>query len=257
MNSTLEALISARKIVIKIGSNSLAQENGAIDAGKIARYTEQIVKLIAAGKRIVLVSSGASAAGTSVMGAPLRKLDINYRQALCSIGQVELMYQWRKAFAEYGQGIGQLLFTREDFMDARRNLNMRNTLFTLIDEGMVPVVNENDSVSYDEIAIGDNDNLSADTAILWSADLLVLLTDVPGVFESDPKQNPDAQLITRVDDVQALAQRITIGKPNLFGTGGLATKLEAAAKAMRYGIKVALGNDLDNPGTLFIPNTPN
>jgi glutamate 5-kinase len=251
MVGTSGALISARKIVIKIGSNSLALPNGAINPAKIDHYTKQIATLISEGKRIVLVSSGASAAGTSVIGSLARKTDINYRQALCSIGQVELMYQWRQHFANHGLNIGQLLFTREDFLESRRNLNMRNTLFTLIDEGVVPVVNENDSVSYDEIAIGDNDNLSADTAILWNADLLVLLTDVQGVFDSDPKVNKSAKMIEEVSDVEELSKRITVGKPNLFGTGGLTTKLEAAAKVMRYGIEVILTDDLENSGTLF------
>lgn len=113
------------------------------------------------------------------------------------------------------------------------------------------MVNENDSVSYDEIAIGDNDNLSADTAILWNADLLVLLTDVQGVFDSDPKVNKSAKMIEEVSDVEELSKRITVGKPNLFGTGGLTTKLEAAAKVMRYGIEVILTDDLENSGTLF------
>jgi len=122
----------------------------------------------------VLVSSGARIAGLSTIGKWERKRDLHYKQALCAVGQVELMEAWRRAFEAQGIHIGQLLLTRDDFSDDLRTLNMRNTLFTLVDEGVVPIINENDSVCVDEIKIGDNDNLAALTAVLWSADLLIL-----------------------------------------------------------------------------------
>ena len=147
-----------------------------------------------------------------------------------------------KAFAQYGYHIGQLLLTKEDFLDPHRTLNMRNTLFTLVDEGVVPIINENDSVTFDEISIGDNDNLSALTAILWSADLLVLFSDIDGVYTDNPKSNPDAKLVELVDDVEKLKANITIGATNSFGTGGIATKLEAAVRATEYGIPMILAN---------------
>ena len=119
---------------------------------------------------------------------------------------------------------------------------MRNTLFTLVDEGVIPIINENDSVTFDEISIGDNDNLSALTAILWSADLLILFSDIDGVYTDNPKSNPDAKLVELVDDVETLKKNIVIGETNSFGTGGIATKLEAAVRATEYGIPMILAN---------------
>ena len=224
----------ARKIVIKIGSNTLAKADGTINPEFMKEFAEQCAALMKSGKQIVLVSSGAQVAGVSTLDRWARKKDIHYRQALCAIGQVELMDNWRTAFGAAGIHIGQLLLTKEDFQDDQRTLNMRNTLFTLVDEGVVPIINENDSVSYEEIKIGDNDNLSALTAILWSADLLVLFSDIDGVFSKNPKEHPDARLIEVVPDLGELRNGISIGSSNSFGTGGIATKLEAAEKATAY-----------------------
>lgn len=246
-----DAITRARKIVVKIGSNSLTTGQGTFDVASIKRYAEQISSLIVQGKQIVLVSSGAVTAGASVTNNWVRKRDITYRQALSSIGQVELFNQWRQAFAANNKLIAQLLLTKEDFQDSRRNLNVRNTLFTLLDEGVVPIINENDTVTYDEIAIGDNDNLSAESAILWNADLLILLSDVDGIYTADPKANPDAEHIEVVQDIDELPSRITIGTTNEFGTGGIQTKLEAAAKTVRYGIEVALCKELGGKSTIF------
>ena len=241
-NSIKEVFEKARKIVIKIGSNTLANQDGKINLDFMNQLASQCATLIEAGKQIVLVSSGAQVAGVSTIDRWARKKDIHYRQALCAIGQVELMDHWRKAFSQYGYHIGQLLLTKEDFLDPHRTLNMRNTLFTLVDEGVVPIINENDSVTFDEISIGDNDNLSALTAILWSADLLVLFSDIDGVYTDNPKSNPDAKLVELVDDVEKLKANITIGATNSFGTGGIATKLEAAVRATEYGIPMILAN---------------
>ena len=253
----------ARKIVIKIGSNTLAKADGTINPGFMREFAEQCAALMKNGKQIVLVSSGAQVAGVSTLDRWARKKDIHYRQALCAIGQVELMDNWRTAFGAAGIHIGQLLLTKEDFQDDQRTLNMRNTLFTLVDEGVVPIINENDSVSYEEIKIGDNDNLSALTAILWSADLLILFSDIDGVFSKNPKEHPDARLIEVVPDLGELRNGITIGSSNSFGTGGIATKLEAAEKATSYGIPMLLANGSrprclealangSQPGTVFL-----
>ncbi|MCI6321638.1 glutamate 5-kinase, partial [Treponema porcinum] len=138
--------------------------------------------------------------------------------------------------------IGQLLLTKDDFKNDHRSLNIRNTMFTLVDEGVVPIVNENDSVSIDEFSIGDNDNLSALTSILWSADLLILLSDIDGVYSDNPKTNPDARLIETVDNIQDLRNSIKIGSTNSFGTGGIETKIQAAEKTTVYGIPLLLAN---------------
>src|SRR5574344_457004 len=232
----------SRKIVIKIGSNTLAKPDGSPNYEFMKNFARQCKSLIDEGKQIVLVSSGAQISGLSTIQGWARKRDVHYRQALCAIGQVELMDQWRTAFGEQNIHIGQLLLTKEDFEDDHRTLNMRNTLFTLVDEGVVPIINENDSVSFDEIRIGDNDNLSALTAVLWSADLLILFSDIDGVYTDNPKTDPNAKLIEIVDDITKLRQSIKIGSTNSFGTGGIETKIQAAEKTTVYGIPLLLAN---------------
>lgn len=260
-----KVLADARKIVIKIGSNTLAKADGTQNTDFMQNFARQCKNLIDSGKQIVVVSSGAQVSGVSTLKEWARKKDVHFRQALCAIGQVELMAQWRKAFGEHGLHIGQLLFTKEDFENNHRSLNIRNTLFTLADEGAVPIINENDSVSTDEFAIGDNDNLSALTAILWSADLLILFSDIDGIYTDNPKTNPNASLIETVDNISDLRKSIKIGGTNSFGTGGIETKIQAAEKTTVYGIPMLLANggnenildDLVNgsaKGTLFQAN---
>lgn len=257
-----QSIKNARKIVVKIGSNTLAKEDGTQNTEFMANFAAQCADLIKQGKQIILVSSGAQVAGVSTVNGWARKKDVHYRQALCSIGQVELMHQWRKAFQNQNLHIGQLLLTKDDFENEHRSLNIRNTLFTLVDEGVVPIINENDSVSFDEIKIGDNDNLSALTAILWSADTLVLFSDIDGIYTDNPKTNPNAELIEKVDSIENLRKTITIGEANSFGTGGIETKLQAAQKVTEYGIEMILANgsrqnaltallECDSRGTLF------
>ncbi|MDD6968830.1 MAG: glutamate 5-kinase [Treponema sp.] len=257
-----QSIKNARKIVVKIGSNTLAKEDGTQNTEFMANFAAQCADLIKQGKQIILVSSGAQVAGVSTVNGWARKKDVHYRQALCSIGQVELMHQWRKAFQNQNLHIGQLLLTKDDFENEHRSLNIRNTLFTLVDEGVVPIINENDSVSFDEIKIGDNDNLSALTAILWSADTLVLFSDIDGIYTDNPKTNPNAELIEKVDSIEDLRKTITIGEANSFGTGGIETKLQAAQKVTEYGIEMILANgsrqnaltallECDSRGTLF------
>ena len=257
-----QSIKNARKIVVKIGSNTLAKEDGTQNTEFMANFAAQCASLINQGKQIILVSSGAQVAGVSTVNGWARKKDVHYRQALCSIGQVELMHQWRKAFQNQNLHIGQLLLTKDDFENEHRSLNIRNTLFTLVDEGVVPIINENDSVSFDEIKIGDNDNLSALTAILWSADTLVLFSDIDGIYIDNPKTNSNAKLIEKVDSVEDLRKNIVIGETNSFGTGGIETKIQAAQKVTEYGIEMILANgsrqnaltallECDSRGTLF------
>ena len=230
----------ARKIVVKFGSNTLADTEGKINTALLSEFADQTSALRAGGKQIVIVSSGAQAAGLSIMDKWARKKDIHYRQALCAVGQVELMDAWRRAFEEHGLHIAQILLTREDFNDSNRTLNMRNTLFTLVDEGIIPIINENDSVSVEEIKIGDNDTLAARSAILWSADLLILFSDIDGVYDKNPKEFSDAALIEEVRDIDTLRKKISIGAANTLGTGGIATKLDAAGMAIHYSIPTIL-----------------
>ena len=235
-----ELITGARKIVLKIGSNTLAGNDGKINTAFLNEFAEQTAGLSAGGKQIVIVSSGAQVAGLSAMDKWARKKDIHYRQALCAVGQVRLMGAWGNAFEPHGRRIAQILLTRDDFGDPIRTLNMRNTLFTLVDEGLIPIINENDTVSVEEIKIGDNDTLAANSAILWSADLLVLFSDIDGLYDKNPKDHPDAKLVDEVRDIESIRNSVSIGEANSFGTGGIATKLDAAQLALSYGIPTIL-----------------
>jgi len=237
-----EQITGARKIVFKFGSGTLAGGDGKMNASFLDEIAVQTANLIASGKQVVIVSSGAQVAGLSTMGRWARKKDIHYRQALCAVGQVQLMNAWQMAFEPHGCHIAQILLTQDDFNDQIRTLNMRNTLFTLVDEGIIPIINENDTVSVEEIKIGDNDTLAAQSAILWSADLLVLFSDIDGLYDKNPKEFPDAQLLELVQDFDTIRKYVSIGSASSFGTGGIATKLDAAQKASSYGIATILAN---------------
>jgi glutamate 5-kinase len=237
-----QLISDARKIIFKFGSNTLAGKDGKINTAFLFEFAEQVSALMKKGKQIVIVSSGAQVAGLSTMDKWARKKDIHYRQALCAVGQVELMDAWRRAFEQYGLHIGQILLTREDFNDTNRTLNMRNTLFTLVDENIIPIINENDTISVEEIKIGDNDTLAARSAILWSADLLVLFSDIDGLYDKNPKEFPQATIVDVVRDIEEIRKNIMIGATNSFGTGGIATKLDAAAMALSYGISTILAD---------------
>lgn len=240
---TIPRLITeARKIVLKFGSNTLADQEGKINAPLMDSFADQVASLTKAGKQFVIVSSGAQVAGLSTMDKWARKRDIHYRQALCAVGQVELMGAWKRAFDQYGKHVAQILLTQDDFSDTHRTLNMRNTLFTLVDEGIIPVINENDTVSVEEIKIGDNDTLAAHSAILWSADLLILFSDIDGLYNKNPKEFSDASLVEEVKNIDEVRNNISIGATNSFGTGGIATKLEAAQRAYAYGIPTLLAH---------------
>ncbi len=236
------SIAKARKILIKIGSNTLASEDGRINIQFMAEMAEQIASLRKQGKQFILVSSGARIAGLSRLGKWGRKKDLHYKQALCAIGQVELMNAWKEAFASQGIVIAQLLLTRDDFTDEYRTLNIRNTLYTLLDEGVLPIINENDSVCVQEIKIGDNDNLAALAGILWSADLLVLFSDTDGLYTKNPKQHRDAKPIDLVTDVGSVRDVVSIEGVNGFGTGGMDTKLHAAESLLSNGISMVLAH---------------
>ncbi len=260
-----QIMIESKKVVIKIGSNTLSCSDGTINRDFFNDLAEQIADLKNDGKQVVVVSSGARIAGVSTLGKWKRKEDMHYKQALCSIGQVELMDSYRKVLKEYGIIIGQILLTGDDFSDSKRTLNIRNTLFTLLDEGVVPIINENDSVSVDEIKIGDNDNLAALTANLWNADLLLIMSDIDGVFDKDPGSNPDARLLEIVHDSDSVLNSIEVGTKGSFGTGGIVTKIDAARRVNDYGIPMILVNGKkkgiitrlkkgDAVGTVFLPD---
>ena len=263
MGKAAEILAGSRKVVIKIGSNVLAGDDGVLDKERVRSIAEQAIALIEEGKKVIIVSSGAGVSGAAAIGRLNRRDDINYKQALCAVGQVELMMEYKKRFAEGGKAVGQILLTSENFEDDDSMLNIRNTLFTLLDEDVVPIINENDSVCIREFSFGDNDNLAALTANLWNADLLIIMSDVDGVFDCNPKDNCDARHIGEIFDIDALGTQIVTGGISTFGTGGLDSKIEAAKTVGQYGIPMLLVNgtrekvlaDVANGGraTVFIP----
>ena len=264
MSRAAEILKNSNKVVVKIGSNVLAGKDGILDKSKVENLVRQVLDLINSGKRVIIVSSGAGVSGAGLIGKLSRKNDINYKQALCAIGQVELMMEYKKHFAAAGKIVGQLLLTTDNFADDASMLNIRNTLFTLLDEGVIPIINENDSVCTIEMSPGDNDNLAALTSNLWGTDLLVLMTDVDGVYNISPKDNSDAILFEEIDmnGVDHLYEMIKTGGKSSFGTGGMDSKIEAAKKVYEYGIPTLVVNGNNekvfndvydgNTGTLFL-----
>lgn len=242
MSAIGDLIQDSRKIVIKIGSNVLSDDNGNVNRDTLHNIVEQVVELINQGKQVIVVSSGAGICGVAAINKWSRRGDINYKQALCAIGQVELMNAYKEYFGDYDIHVGQMLLTREDFGDHIRTLNIRNALFTLVDEGVVPIINENDSVSVEEIKIGDNDTLGALTANLWNADLMIIMSDIDGVFDKNPKDHKDAELIDEVYDIDGLLTEIDSRGKSSFGTGGIVTKIQAARRVNEYGIPMLLVN---------------
>lgn len=242
MSAIGDLIQDSKKIVLKIGSNVLTGDDGAVNKETLQNIVEQVIGLIEQGKNVIIVSSGAGICGVAAINKWSRRGDINYKQALCAIGQVELMNAYKEFFARHEIHVGQMLLTREDFGDHIRTLNIRNTLFTLVDEGVVPIINENDSVSVEEIKIGDNDTLGALTANLWNADLLIIMSDIDGVYDKNPKDHKNAELIEEVYDIDGLLDEIDSRGKSSFGTGGIVTKIQAASKVNEYGIPMLLVN---------------
>jgi glutamate 5-kinase len=264
MSAIKQLIKKSRKIVLKVGSNVLSTEQGTVNKVVLHQLVEQVKELMDMGKQVIIVSSGAGICGVGAIDKWSRRNDINYKQALCASGQVELMMAYKEFFSDYGIIVGQMLLTGQDFSDDQRTLHIRNTLFTLVDEGVVPIINENDSVSVEEIKIGDNDTLAALTANLWNADVMILLSDIDGVFDKDPKENNDALLLQEIHDIDMLTERIDTSGRSTFGTGGIVTKIAAAKKVAKHGIPTILLNgkkpDIlrkahagEETGTIFFP----
>lgn len=229
-----------KRIVIKLGTNVLTGGGKQFDQARIVELVRQCVELHNSGNDVVVCSSGAIAAGRATLGFPSLPAIIQSKQMLAAVGQPRLMSMWDRLFDIYGIRIGQILLTRADVENRHRYLNARDTFAVLLEQRIVPVVNENDAVGTEEIRVGDNDNLSALVATLIGADLLLLLTDQPGLFTADPRTHPDAQLIPevrRIDD--ALRQRAG-GAGTGLGTGGMVTKLQAANTARHAGADVVI-----------------
>ena len=237
-------------MVVKIGTSSLTYSTGALNLRRIERLVKVLADLKNSGKEIVLVSSGAIGVGVGELGLRERPQDTPTKQACAAVGQCELMYIYDKMFAEYHHKVAQILLTRDTIKDERRITHVTNTFERLLELGVVPVVNENDTVAVEEIEFGDNDTLSAIVGKLCGAELLVILSDIDGLYDSDPRVNPNARLIPRVtavtDEIRALAG----GRGSRFGTGGMVTKLNAAELAAQYGFPTMILNG-QKPETLY------
>ena len=220
-----------RRIVAKFGTNLLTAGTDKLDVATMSSLVAQVVRLMDEGREVLIVTSGAIAAGRQRLDIAQHRRDIPFRQVLASVGQAHLMQQYDRLFAAHGRVVAQTLLTKRDLSDRIGYLNARNTLLGLLEIGVVPIVNENDAVAIDEIAgarIGDNDNLSALVANLIDADLLALLTDTNGLFTADPRTHKTAKLIERIDRVTPEIEAIAGGSESGRGTGGMVTKLQAA-----------------------------
>jgi glutamate 5-kinase len=219
--------------VVKVGSSSLRGTDGRLDRPQVTQLAEQLVAARAAGTRLVLVSSGAVAAGMGLLGLERRPVDLPTLQACAAVGQSELIQTYQRVFERAGLAAGQVLLTQDDFVRRSRYLNARTSLQRLLDLGAVPIINENDAVATDELSYGDNDHLAALVASMLDAQLLVLLSDVDGLHDGDPRRDPDAPVIARVDDVDALDGTTIGGTGSFVGSGGMRTKVESARVAVR------------------------
>ncbi|RLR18236.1 glutamate 5-kinase, partial [Sodalis-like symbiont of Bactericera trigonica] len=222
---------SSQTLVIKLGTSVLTGGSRRLNRAHIVELVRQCASLHAAGHRIIIVTSGAIAAGREYLNYPELPATIASKQLLAAVGQSRLIQFWEQLFFIYNIHVGQMLLTRADMEDRERFLNARDTLRALLDNGIVPVINENDAVETAEIKVGDNDNLSALVAILADADKLLLLTDQPGLFSADPRTNPDAELIREVEGINDALRKMAGGSVSVLGTGGMATKLQAAEVA--------------------------
>ncbi|TDQ58029.1 glutamate 5-kinase [Mesocricetibacter intestinalis] len=233
-----------KTLVVKFGTSTLTQGSPKLNYPHMMEIVRQFARLHHEGYRLVIVTSGAIAAGRHYLNHPQLPPTIASKQLLAAVGQSQLIRTWEKLFAIYDIHIGQILLTRADIEDRERFLNARDTLHALLDNRIIPVINENDAVATAEIKVGDNDNLSALVAILVQADQLYLLTDQQGLFDSDPRHNPQAKLIPCVDKITDHIRAIAGGSGTSLGTGGMSTKITAADVATRSGVEtvIAPGN---------------
>ena len=238
----------ARRIIVKVGTGVLSKGDLSLHRPTMVALARELSELRGGGRDVVLVSSGAIASGTARLGLKERPRSIPEKQAAAAAGQVALMWHYEQAFAAHGRRVAQILLTGEDISDRTRYLNARNTLLTLLGYGVLPIINENDTVAVEEIKVGDNDNLAALVAYLVDADLLVLLSDIDGLYTGDPHRDPTARRIETVDVITPEMERLA-GAEGPLGTGGMVTKLQAAQKAMAAGIPMVIARGR-SPGVL-------
>ena len=241
-----KTLKDKKRVVIKVGTSSLTHsETGQLDFIKMEKLVRELADLNNRGKEVILVSSGAIAVGRKAIGMKERPSSLAVKQACASIGQARLMMIYQKLFMEYNQTASQILTTKNTLVNEVNRGNARNTFETLLEMGAIPIVNENDTVSTYEIQFGDNDTLSAVVSALVQADLLILLSDIDGLFTDDPNRNPEARFIEYVDRVDERFEKMAKGSSSDVGTGGMSTKLGAARLATSAGADMIIANGAD------------
>lgn len=258
-----EELKGIKRVVIKVGTSTIAHESGLINIYRMEHLARMLSDIKNRGYEVVLVSSGAIGVGAQRMQLSERPRDIQGKQAAAAVGQVVLMNMYQKFFHEYNYQVAQILVTKQVETDKVMKYHAKNTLGELLRNHIIPIVNENDTISTDEIIFGDNDTLSAVVAGLVDADLLILLSDIDGLYSDDPKLNPDAELLDRVPIIDKQIESIAKDSSTKLGTGGMITKIKAAKYATKRGIHVVLANGSTNEtieqilsgekvGTLFV-----
>jgi glutamate 5-kinase len=238
----------ARRVVIKVGSQILSSQAG-IEEGRVKGLVRDLAALHDQKRDLIVVSSGAVAAGMTRLGVKERPKTIPQKQALAAVGQIKLMALYERHFSRFEKNVAQVLLTHEDLANRQRYLNAKHTFHTLLEASIIPIVNENDTVAVEEMKFGDNDHLSSLVATLLEADLLVILSDVQGVYDRDPRVHANAQRIPLITDIKGTAPTISGGSESEFGTGGIVTKLEAAEKAAAAGIPTLITSGVQ-PGAL-------
>ena len=230
------------RITVKVGTSTLAYPTGRLNIRRVEKLVKVLSDLKNAGHEIVFVSSGAIAMGVGKMQLRERPSDTATKQAAAAVGQCELMYTYDRMFAEYNHVAAQILLTRADFDHDDRRMNLENTLFRLLELDAIPVINENDTIATDEFSVGDNDTLAAIVARCIKSDLLVLLSDIDGLYTEDPHKNKSARFISRVEAITPEIEALAGGSGRTLGTGGMATKLHAAQLATQAGFDMVITN---------------
>lgn len=258
-----EMLKNAKRIVVKVGTSTITYSNGKRNFSQIDRLARELSDLQNQGKEMILVTSGAVAVGVDRLGLPQKPDTIPGKQAAAAVGQGVLMHTYEKFFADYGQVVAQVLLTKTESIDRHRYTNSRNTFMELLRQGVIPIVNENDVVALDELKIGDNDNMSALVAGIVDADLVIILSDIDGLYTANPQTNPDAELVSLVTEITPEIEASAGGVGSARGTGGMATKIQAAKAATSSGINLVIASGTEknaiprivngeNIGTLFV-----
>ena len=244
--NTREQIKDAKRIVVKVGTSTLLYPNGKINLYRIEHLARELSDLASQGREVILVTSGAIGAGMVRMGLSERPDSMQEKQALASVGQVLLMHLYDKFFTEYGQVAGQVLLTKENFANHNQYINARNTLMAMLKNGIIPVINENDAVTVAEVKIGDNDTLSDTVAAIVDADVLIILSDIDGVYDANPQTHPEARLLSEIKEITSAVEAMAGGAGSSVGTGGMATKIEAAKIATAAGVTMFIASGGEN-----------